>query len=95
MEFCIKEWRKYYDSVHKLGKMINDSQTDQWGNPPVHKLSRAVKVSLELEMALLMAKSDKYLDLCNFKPKPYPWIYHKEDTRTMASHEDFAYGHLI
>lgn len=95
MEFNIKIWKKYYDRVQQLGNMLKDGRPDNDGNPPVSPLSLDDRNSIEFEIKDLTDKSNHYLDRCGMKCPEPTWIYNHADPKTWASHESFAYGHLM
>jgi hypothetical protein len=95
MQFSIKEWKKYYDRVQQLSRMLRDAMPDNDGNPALAPLSRETRDNLEIEIKNLTDKTNQYLDACHMKPKEPLWKYNREDPKTWASHESFAYAHLM
>ncbi len=95
MQFTITEWRRYYDRVQELSKILKEARPDADGNPAIAPLSLSTRNNLEFEIKNLTDKCNHYLDACGLKcPQPL-WIYNNKDHKTWASHESFAYSHLL
>ena len=95
MQFSMKEWRKYYDRVQELGKILKEAKPDEDGNPPLAALSFGMRNNLEFEIKNLMDQCMYYMDCCGVKcPKPL-WAYNNKDPRTWYSHKSFAYSHFF
>lgn len=99
MQFNINEWRRIYNRVQHLGKMLKESQPtyDEYKNyiEPIAELNRDTQDAIKSEISLLMRRSDHYLDV-SFMTQPKPlWHYIYNDPKTHLSHEAFKYGHLI
>lgn len=99
MKFSIKEWRRVYDKVHALGKMLRDSRPTYTESgsyiAPVMELSRDTQASLESEIRSLTQRSSKYLDQCGMKPDKPLGHYDRKNPETWASDPSFKYGHLL
>jgi hypothetical protein len=95
MQFNVKDWRRFYDRVKVLGKHYQDSQHAYDGTPPVRPISLETKIQLKQEIDDLIEKCKRYLDACNMRPGAPLWHYNLKDKRTWASHESFAYAHLM
>lgn len=99
MNFSVKEWRKMYDEVHRLGAILKDARPtftqEQQYIPPKSWLNKEAKDDLECEISMLLKRSDQYLDQCGMK-KPAPlWHYDKKNVKTWLSHESFEYLNCI
>lgn len=95
MQFDVIVWRKFYDEVQRLGKLLKDSRIDEFGSPPVHDLSDQEQKDLEAEIKFISARCNKYLDSTYMKPRPPLWNYDRTDERTWLSSPKFAYRNLI
>lgn len=99
MQFNIREWRRIYDKVNGLGKMIKDSYpfVDEHGQnqPAPSPLSRETRNILADEIKALTERSNSYLDACGMKPPAPKWIYNNKDVTTWPSDPSFKYGHLL
>jgi hypothetical protein len=95
MQFNVKDWRRYYDRVKRLGQFYKDAQYDYKGNPPKRPLSLEAQLKLKDEIKELIEKCKRYMDACHMKAIVPLWHYTMEDKRTWPSHESFAYGHLL
>lgn len=99
MEFRIKEWRRIYDRVQGMGKMIKDSypyidENNEY-HPAVNELSNDTRKSLSVEIKRLTSQSSNYLDMCGIKPSPALWVYDVSDATTWPSDERFKYKQLL
>jgi hypothetical protein len=99
MKFNIKKWREFYDNTQYIGKMLNDARTTIDDNkvvhPPISYLNIDVKYSLENDIQDITKKCSRYLDACGLYMPRALWGYDHEDSTTWASHESFAYKHLL
>lgn len=99
MDFSIKEWRKIYDKVHGLGRMLRDSRPtyDEHGNyyAPKAALSKDAQTELEFQIKNWIEKSNRYLNQCGMKPKRPLWHYDRKNPETHASAPEFKYGDLM
>jgi hypothetical protein len=99
MQFSIKEWRRSYDKVHVLGRMLRDSHPTytEEGNyiAPVTELSKDAQLALESEIKSLTQRSSKYLDQCGLRPSKPLWHYDRKNPETHMSAPEFKYGHLL
>jgi len=99
MEFSMKEWRKIYDKVHGLGRMLRDSRPtyDDAGNyyAPKTELSKDAQIELEFQIKTWMERNTRYLNQCGMKPKRPLWHYDRKNPETHASAKEFKYGHLM
>ena len=62
MKFNLKDWRKMYDKVHTLGKVLKESQVDWLGNPAPFPLPRDTQLEIESEINTVCQRSNRYLD---------------------------------
>lgn len=95
MNFSMKDWRRMYNNVHRLGKVLTDSRPDAKGNPPRHKLHKGSQISIEVEIKVLLEKVSHYLDSCGIIMPKTKWIYDSKDPRTWMSHSEFEFDHLV
>lgn len=99
MEFNVKEWRKMYNDVHRMGKLLKDAQPKFIGKqeivPALAPLSKEEQEDLRDAIEYLLNKSRKYLNNCNIRPKKPLWKYKEDDKRTWASNKAFIYGDLL
>lgn len=74
MKFDIKEWKKIYNLVQKLGKQLCDARptlTEIGGYiAPKMELPKKEQDSLERRIKILTHKSDNYLDSCALNTSP-------------------------
>lgn len=99
MKFSLKEWRRMYDNVHSLGKMLRDSKPtyDEDGNcfPSKTNLSKCAQDGIEIDIRLIIERSKYYLNQSGLRmPRPL-WKYDPKDHTTHASSGKFKYQHLI
>ncbi len=95
MQFSIKEWRRYYDKAHELGKILKEAKPDADGNPAIAPLSLETRNNLEFEIKNVTDTCNHYMDSCGLKcPKPL-WIYDNKDQTTWPSSDLFEYAHLL
>lgn len=88
-----------YDSVHELGRKLNDSRPhyDELGNcfAPKIELSKEAQNNLESQLISLAQLGSKYLDQCGMRmPKPL-WRYERKKPETHWSDPQFKYAHLV
>lgn len=95
MKFSLKDWRRFYDRAHELGKRLKEAKPDKDGNPPIAPLDIYQRQELENEINATLIKSDRYLKVCGVRNTAPLWIYNPNDKRTWVSHESFAYEHLL
>lgn len=99
MEFSLREWRRIYDRVNELGKMLRDSRPTytELGSyiAPVIELSKDLQTKIESDIKTLTQKSSKYLDQCGIRPDKPLWHYDHKNPETHASAPEFKYGHLL
>ena len=99
MKFSMRDWRRMYDKVQELSKMLKDSRPtiteDGKKIPPVIELSEHIQDSLEAEIKLLLTRVGKYLDQCGVHARKPLWEYDRKNSATHASAPDFRYGHLL
>ena len=99
MKFCVTEWRRMYDNVHALGKMLTDARPtyDEKLNyyPPKTNLSKCAQDGLENDIRRQIERSKYYLNQCGLRmPRPL-WKYDYKDETTHASSPKFIYQHLL
>lgn len=100
MQFNVNEWRKIYDEVQFLGKILKDSQpsldptTKKW-IPAIQEISKDAFKNISEEIDLLLIKNTQYLDGCEMNPNPPLWHYNSKDKSTFVSDTSFKYDHLI
>ena len=99
MQFNVNEWRRYYDQIHNLGKMLNDSypSMDEHRNyvAPTVNLRKDAQLNLEKEIKEWIDRCSKYLDSCGLRPEKPLWKFNIKDPTTHISSPDFAYKHLL
>jgi len=99
MEFDIKDWRKIYDEVQRIAKMLQDSNPtygeDKKLISAVHPLTIESKIDLNARIKKLLIKNTHYLDACDIKPHEPLWSYNIDDRKTWPSDKSFIYGHLL
>ncbi len=98
MQFKVKEWRKIYDKVQKIGKRIKDSYPYRDSSGVMHDgipLEFNERFEIEQEIKRLTNKSDNYLNACEMKlPEPL-WLYDNKDITTWISEPTFRFGYLL
>lgn len=99
MDFKIKDWRRIYDQIHRLGQDLYNSYPHQdengrWYDPAI-VLSKYAQEELKHEIEILIKKNNCYLDACGMKKRKPLWKYIPKDPTTWASDPTFSYGHLI
>ncbi len=99
MQFSIKEWRRIYDRVQMLGKMLCDSRPTYTENDryiaPLTELSKEAQTALESDIKTLTQRSSKYLDQCGMRPRIALWHYDRMNPETHASAPEFKFRALI
>jgi hypothetical protein len=100
MDFCIDEWRKMYDKINQVGKLINDStpRYDKFTKETIYQkinLTNEKKFKLRHEMEVLTKKVARYLSTTNMFPNPPLWHYDIHNERTWLSSSQFEYKHLV
>ncbi len=97
--FNPRTWRNFYDQVQILGEYLKDTYPtlDKNGKklPPVVIISEEEQQSIEADISILVAGSQKYLECCGMKPREPLWIYNIEDPRTHVSSDEFKFKHLM
>jgi len=86
-----KGWLHFYKRVHTIKSPV------QYDARRVRRLPLSEGVFEEYinSVTELTTKSDVYLDSYGYRmPQPL-WHYDPKDKTTWASHESFAYGHLL
>lgn len=95
MQFEVSVWKKHYDEIHRIGKMLKESRTDQYGNPPINPLTHNEQKDLEAEIKFISLRSSNYLDATFMKPNEPLWRFDRYDERTWMSSPKFAFAHLV
>jgi hypothetical protein len=99
MNFNIREWSRIYNKVQALGNILKDSLPtyDEYMKemPPANELSNEMKDNIELEIKILLERSNRYLDQCGMRFPKALWKYDRKDPKTWLSHESFKYRHLM
>lgn len=99
MESNIREWRRCYDAVHRMGNILKDSypSRDERGSfiPPKSPLSRDMQIKIEKGIERHLRKSSLILNASGLLPHKSLWIYDRNDKKTWASHNSFIYDHLF
>lgn len=99
MKFKVKEWRKMYDQVQELGKLIKAStgHYDKEGHyvEPEMIISNEYRKEVLGEIESLLQRNNRYLTQCGLRrPRPL-WQYYVDKPETHASSKKFKYAHLI
>jgi hypothetical protein len=91
----MREWRRMYNNVHRLGKILKNSRPDYDGNPALHALSISSQLNVEAEIKDCLNKTSNYLDGCGLTLSKTRWNYEPKDPTTWISHDSFEFDHLV
>jgi hypothetical protein len=95
MRFNANKWRTTYNKIQYIGQAIKDSLPTYDDNkneiPPKKPISKEEQKRLREIVSSLYKVSNKYLDICEMKPKNQLWQYDNNDPTTWASHSSFKY----
>lgn len=99
MQFNVKDWRRYYDKIHRLGRMLKNSKPymddeKNW-HSAIIDLTEEQQKDLEKQIKHFTRKSDEYLASCDLKSKMPLWKYDNNDTSTWVSSPNFRFSHRI
>ena len=100
MRFKVKEWRKIYDEVHRIGEQLKrgrrswDRENKCW-IASIEPMDEEEQRVCEKWIKQLLYKNKLYLDSCGMIPNKPLWKYNPDDTKTWPSHKDFIYEHLL
>ncbi len=89
------KWRKIYDEVKFLQKILNYAKFDINGRPPIIDLPKETIAEIEEQISELKMISGSYLDSIGIKKRVPKWKYSHKDESTWVSSTEFAYTHLL
>lgn len=96
--FDIRSWHKYRNQLldlgKQLGKYIKDKKAKDKDDKSIDDNDPAIDL-LYVQINQIHQAATLYMTQRGIIPPPAKWRYDAKDTRTHASHHDFAYKDLL